>query len=57
MDKQLTFCYRRRTDHGETGDADRPCGRTAVLRDGTVVAGAGPDPAVAKRINRGDADW
>ena len=36
MDKQLIFCYRRSTDHGETGDADRPRRPTATF---TVVPG------------------
>ena len=59
MDKQLIFCYRRRTDHVETGDADRPHAPVCAVPsyEGVVLGevGAGPEPAVGKRVNRGDA--
>jgi hypothetical protein len=50
----LIFPYRRRTDHTEPGDANHP--KLPLRLRAVGKRRVGPDPAVGKRVNRGDAD-
>ena len=52
MDNGLIFPYRRRTVHGEAGDAKHP--KPSLLSGGGWWS-VWSDPVVVKRVNRGDA--